>query len=103
MIRRPPRSTLFPYTTLFRSSSGGWAAGRWTLDATPDGATCTDAGGAAPDLTLGVEELGAVYLGDTSLRTLYDAGRVDEHTPGAVATARAMFAWDRAAWCPEIF
>src|SRR5688572_10931339 len=25
MIRRPPRSTLFPYTTLFRSSSaGGW-------------------------------------------------------------------------------
>src|SRR3712207_8680331 len=27
MIRRPPRSTLFPYTTLFRSS-GGRAAGR---------------------------------------------------------------------------
>src|SRR5258706_7187336 len=25
MIRRPPRSTLFPYTTLFRSSKdGGW-------------------------------------------------------------------------------
>src|SRR3712207_8227816 len=23
MIRRPPRSTLFPYTTLFRSSQGG--------------------------------------------------------------------------------
>src|SRR6202034_2503739 len=23
MIRRPPRSTLFPYTTLFRSSAGG--------------------------------------------------------------------------------
>src|SRR3712207_8763614 len=23
MIRRPPRSTLFPYTTLFRSSYGG--------------------------------------------------------------------------------
>src|SRR2546430_3996758 len=23
MIRRPPRSTLFPYTTLFRSMSGG--------------------------------------------------------------------------------
>src|SRR5256885_11997175 len=23
MIRRPPRSTLFPYTTLFRSGSGG--------------------------------------------------------------------------------
>src|SRR5256885_9801489 len=23
MIRRPPRSTLFPYTTLFRSAQGG--------------------------------------------------------------------------------
>src|SRR2546430_7287762 len=27
MIRRPPRSTLFPYTTLFRSAAGG-AGGR---------------------------------------------------------------------------
>src|SRR5256885_6904180 len=25
MIRRPPRSTLFPYTTLFRSGPGFWA------------------------------------------------------------------------------
>src|SRR5687767_15679438 len=24
MIRRPPRSTLFPYTTLFRSGPGAW-------------------------------------------------------------------------------
>src|SRR3712207_9066160 len=31
MIRRPPRSTLFPYTTLFRSSGGdpGDAAETW--------------------------------------------------------------------------
>src|SRR5436309_8712268 len=28
MIRRPPRSTLFPYTTLFRSVRGGAAAAR---------------------------------------------------------------------------
>src|SRR2546426_7707998 len=27
MIRRPPRSTLFPYTTLFRSSRAGAAPG----------------------------------------------------------------------------
>src|SRR3712207_9060924 len=26
MIRRPPRSTLFPYTTLFRSEASGWCA-----------------------------------------------------------------------------
>src|SRR5690349_22500838 len=36
MVRRPPRSTLFPYTTLFRSAAGaldgGKAAGRvWGL------------------------------------------------------------------------
>src|SRR3712207_7182918 len=28
MIRRPPRSTLFPYTTLFRSSF--WTLSAWT-------------------------------------------------------------------------
>src|SRR3712207_8747123 len=28
MIRRPPRSTLFPYTTLFRSDQGGSAPRR---------------------------------------------------------------------------
>src|SRR2546429_3241899 len=28
MIRRPPRSTLFPYTTLFRSQDGSWVAGQ---------------------------------------------------------------------------
>src|SRR3712207_7746151 len=33
MIRRPPRSTLFPYTTLFRSE-GGQCAG--ALDASQD-------------------------------------------------------------------
>src|SRR5947208_9671574 len=27
MIRRPPRFTLFPYTTLFRSWRGGWRVG----------------------------------------------------------------------------
>src|SRR2546429_5766313 len=29
MIRRPPRSTLFPYTTLFRSQSNGPVVLRW--------------------------------------------------------------------------
>src|SRR3989441_4382869 len=35
MIRRPPRSTLFPYTTLFRSD-GAWPAQEvWVFDARP--------------------------------------------------------------------
>src|SRR2546430_8879783 len=32
MIRRPPRSTLFPYTTLFRSRTA-WAAILWNVPA----------------------------------------------------------------------
>src|SRR5256885_6496088 len=38
MIRRPPRSTLFPYTTLFRSEGGG------EFDLAPE-ALDVDAGG----------------------------------------------------------
>src|SRR2546430_5207493 len=30
MIRRPPRSTLFPYTTLFRSLEVGMSGGAWS-------------------------------------------------------------------------
>src|SRR3712207_7001190 len=41
MIRRPPRSTLFPYTTLFRSRAAaeiiGWLAGHATTRVGPRG------------------------------------------------------------------
>src|SRR3712207_6997071 len=33
MIRRPPRSTLFPYTTLFRSKGVLQSDGSWLMDA----------------------------------------------------------------------
>src|SRR3712207_8353160 len=46
MIRRPPRSTLFPYTTLFRSLSGrtdsplhGPARNPWNVALTPGGSS----------------------------------------------------------------
>src|SRR2546425_7200849 len=38
MIRRPPRSTLFPYTTLFRSPHGDWNKGGRLLTAKLDSA-----------------------------------------------------------------
>src|SRR3712207_9003475 len=50
MIRRPPRSTLFPYTTLFRSWSfvvtvAGLAGGFWYGTSKPtDGETALTAG-----------------------------------------------------------
>src|SRR3712207_8754322 len=34
MIRRPPRSTLFPYTTLFRSSKSCRQSHTWSLETT---------------------------------------------------------------------
>src|SRR2546429_4509429 len=38
MIRRPPRSTLFPYTTLFRSKDADAAAAANRLDGRPSAA-----------------------------------------------------------------
>src|SRR5689334_24247448 len=38
MIRRPPRSTLFPYTTLFRSAGSGCSSpSRWSAALRPRG------------------------------------------------------------------
>src|SRR5438445_3151095 len=37
MIRRPPRSTLFPYTTLFRS----WIGPRWVRASPPRSPCCS--------------------------------------------------------------
>src|SRR3712207_9326392 len=43
MIRRPPRSTLFPYTTLFRSGMGSRYGGLKQLDGLgPNGETIMD-------------------------------------------------------------
>src|SRR5258708_26410167 len=65
MIRRPPRSTLFPYTTLFRSGGGS------SLHISADGDPCR--GGRRAGRPAGDRRGGAV-LGD--LR----AGRSEEHT-----------------------
>src|SRR3712207_9027900 len=64
MIRRPPRSTLFPYTTLFRSIRGrgyGLRSGPSTDGAAPAlrqrsaGTRANDSGIAAVDRTIGVD------------------------------------------------
>src|SRR5690349_23918646 len=36
MLRRPPRSTLFPYTTLFRSPSAPSSWAKWSEKYAPD-------------------------------------------------------------------
>src|SRR3712207_8060864 len=42
MIRRPPRSTLFPYTTLFRSFTGAEAARRGLIRSADGGVLFLD-------------------------------------------------------------
>ena len=56
-----------------------------------------------PDVSLGILELGTVYLGGVPLTHLQRAGRVGEHTPGAVAALSTAFGWDRAPYCPDMF
>src|SRR3712207_9545423 len=70
MIRRPPRSTLFPYTTLFRSGFVRFGA----PTAPPKGKTPV-----APPVDAYQEQL--QYLRDAMRTTLDGAGeRSEEHT-----------------------
>jgi predicted acetyltransferase len=75
---------------------------RVALEAGPDGATCA-ATDASADLTLGVAELGSLYLGGTLASNLARAGRVDEHTAGALRRADVLFSNDRAPYCRTMF
>ncbi|MFI8244040.1 GNAT family N-acetyltransferase [Streptomyces sp. NPDC085866] len=83
--------------------AGGLAGGRFRLEASPEGASCTPAGGAAVDLTLPVGELATVWLGDESLVRLAALGRVREEREGAARKADALFRTSGRPWCPDIF
>jgi len=50
-----------------------------------------------------VLELGAAYLGGTSLAALGRAGRVRELRPGALAAADTAFRWHQAPSGAEVF
>src|SRR2546425_3626678 len=69
MIRRPPRSTLFPYTTLFRSRSEGSPR-----LARPSGVAAGHAENSAADSGAGFAGLGSLAGG----RSL--SSRSEEHT-----------------------
>jgi predicted acetyltransferase len=75
-----------------------WNAGTWTL---ADGVARRST--RAADLRLDVTALGATYLGGFSFGQLARAGLVEEARRGGLARADAMFATDRAPWCPESF
>ncbi|MGH2679027.1 MAG: GNAT family N-acetyltransferase [Actinomycetota bacterium] len=51
------------------------------------------------DLAGTINVLGATYLGGMSFAQLWEAGRVEERSSGAVRNADAMFAFPPAPWC----
>src|SRR3712207_7449575 len=72
MIRRPPRSTLFPYTTLFRSQSDGTQEQANASAMSLDKGAANDYGYVAKDGTEvdvgGVLDVGMVYADRKSTR-----------------------------------
>ncbi|MDH4339229.1 MAG: GNAT family N-acetyltransferase [Thermoleophilia bacterium] len=75
-----------------------WNEGRWRL---ADGRAKRTT--AAAQLRCDVTMLGSVYLGGFTFSQLVRGGRVEELRRGAAVRADAIFATDRAPWCPEIF
>jgi predicted acetyltransferase len=77
-------------------------AGRWRVAGGPGGATC-ERTTAEPDLACDIADLGAAYLGGSSLAALAAAGRVRELRPGALHPASTAFGWYRLPSAPEVF
>jgi predicted acetyltransferase len=79
-----------------------WNAGRRRL--AWDGSAAASEPTAAPaDLQLTSAELGAAYLGGTTLAELHRAGRVQELRAGTLHAASVAFRGTLEPWCPEIF
>lgn len=76
--------------------------GRYRLVGDANGAMCTPTE-AEPDISLGVDVLGALYLGGASLRPYVLAGRVEEHTTGSVGALDRGMRTARAPWATTSF
>ena len=68
-----------------------WNEGRWRIHVDDAGEATVERATAEADVLLGVEALGAAFLGGGNLVAMHRAGVVAEHRPGAVAQLwRAM-------------
>jgi predicted acetyltransferase len=79
-----------------------WNAGRWHLRGDADTAVCTRTD-EEPAVRLGIEDLGAAYLGGTTLSTLAAVDRVRALDEQQLARTSTAFGWHVAPWCPVIF
>jgi predicted acetyltransferase len=77
-------------------------AGRHRLAWDGERATCEPTRAKA-GLELSGAELGAAFLGGTTLDSLARADRVRERTPGALRAASVAFRGAAEPWCPETF
>src|SRR2546430_7709629 len=77
MIRRPPRSTLFPYTTLFRSRHG---IGREVREITP---------AEGPERVRG-REVGNLLTHVPRVAEILDLARSEEHTSEPQSTSNLV-------------
>ncbi len=77
--------------------------GRFELDAGPDGATCATTDRRA-DVSVDIDVLGGAYLGAGSpLRGYELAGRIVEHSSGALAALERAMRTSRAPWATTGF
>jgi predicted acetyltransferase len=76
-----------------------WNNGRYELEAGPDGSECRATQREA-DLVMPAASLATGYLGGALFSDLARASRVEERSSGALLRADAMFAAERAPWCP---
>ncbi|MFF3874479.1 GNAT family N-acetyltransferase [Streptomyces sp. NPDC001978] len=81
----------------------GLTGGRYRLEASPQGASCTQVTSGDADLTLDVAELATLWLGDESTARLAALGRVREVREGAARLADALLHTSGRPWCPDIF
>jgi predicted acetyltransferase len=84
------------------ADAGGYGTGCYELDAEEDGTACRPSR-RSPDLVLSQRSLAGAYLGGFSLRELSLGGGVEEHTPGALGRADAMFGTGLAPWTATAF
>src|SRR3989454_11999429 len=91
MIRRPPRSTLFPYTTLFRSDRGEDVAAQQVLFALDDDRRAAAAHAGALRRAPVVDDLDEVAAGE---RQLDERGEACVHLASLDAEPRADYAPD---------
>lgn len=97
---RGPGSLVFEVTDDFCP----WNAGTWRLAVKEaDGPAKVTGARAAPDLSMDIRDLAAVYLGAFSFAQLAAAGRVRECHPGGLAAADSLFTTASGPWNSTMF